>query len=145
MNETPNELNQFENNPILDIVNTLQSKLNENNSENIKSSTNSNMNNSDLNNLDISKILETFNSSKESVSKEKSGLNLDLNSLMNFKNILGNQSQKDPRQNLLTSLKPFLRQNRQKNLDTYISILGIMKTFNIFTNKDRDWNVLSFI
>ena len=57
---------------------------------------------------------------------------------MNFKNILGNQGQKDPRQNLLTSLKPFLRENRQKNLDTYISILGIMRTFNIFTNKDRD-------
>ena len=145
MNEPSNEINQYESNPILDIVNTIQSKLNEtNNTSETNYETNSqlnstdNLNNLNLKNLDISKILETFNSSKANSQKESTGLNLDLNSLMNFQNILGNNSQKDPRQNLLTSLKPFLRANRQRNLDTYISILGIMKTFNIFTNKDRD-------
>ncbi len=137
---TPNEIPNDSSNPILDIVNSIQSKLNENTQE---EQTIQNTNNPDFNNLDISKIIGMLNPNKtttaNSTSTPLSSLgSLDLSSIMNFQNILSGMSTPDPRQNLLSSLKPFLRENRQKNIDTYISLLGVMKAFNIFNGKDRD-------
>ena len=159
MDQLNNE-NVSSSNPVLDIVNELQTKLNENNNatstikENFFNSKiiNNSEQNKDLSGLDISKILEIFNTMNKNNSNDSnklndlntmninnsSGLNLDLGSIMNFKNLLGSISQNDPRQELLTSLKPFLRETRQRNIDTYITLLGVMKAFNIFTNKDRD-------
>lgn len=152
MNEQVNEINNGSDNPILDIVNSIQSKLSENNSTNIHNnainSINDNFNDSnkkDLSGLDISKILENFtgaatksNFSTPNLGSNNSGLNLDINTIMNISKVLNGVNQADPRRDLLTSLKPFLRETRQKNIDTYITLLGVMKAFNIFTNKDRD-------
>ena len=138
----PNEINNESSNPILDIVNSIQSKL----SENIQEEQNIPKQNTaipDLNNLDISKIIGMLNTNKaNNPSSTQSPLgalgNLDLSSIMKFQNVLSGMNTPDPRQNLLSSLKPFLRENRQKNIDTYISLLGVMKAFNIFNGKDRD-------
>ena len=149
MNEQVNEIiNNGSDNPILDIVNSIQSKLNENNSDNISTKTNDSsvLNKKDLSGLDISKLLEGFAgatnknniSTPNANSNNNQGLNLDMNTIMNFQKVLGGFNQADPRRDLLTSLKPFLRETRQKNIDTYITLLGVMKAFNIFTNKDRD-------
>lgn len=147
MNEQINEVtNNLSDNPILDIVNSIQSKLNENNSNNTNNMTN-NLNESnkmDLSGLDISKMLENFtgastkNNFSTSTSTNNSGFNLDMNTIFNIQKVLSGVNQADPRRDLLTSLKPFLRETRQKNIDTYITLLGVMKAFNIFTNKDRD-------
>ena len=137
MNEDINELNNnSSDNPILDIVNSIQNKLNENNNTQTSEKNN-------LNGLDISKMLDMLNISSKSSNNTQSapstpGINLDLNTIMNFQKVLGGMNQSDPRRDLLTSLKPFLRETRQKNIDTYITLLGVMKAFNIFTNKDRD-------
>lgn len=130
-------------NPIFDIVNAIQSKLNDNNSYADSNNTSNKQKTKDLNSLDISKLLEglTNNSPKtniNNVSSNNSGLNLDLNTIMNFQKVLSGVNQTDPRKDLLTSLKPFLRANRQKHIDTYITLLGVMKAFNIFSNKDSD-------
>ena len=148
MNEQLNEINNSSDNPILDIVNSIQSKLNENNSSNIDKNVTNNFNDSnkkDLSGLDISKILENFtgastknNFSTPNLASNNSGFNLDMNTIMNVSKVLNGVSQSDPRRDLLTSLKPFLRETRQKNIDTYITLLGVMKAFNIFSNKDRD-------
>lgn len=150
MNEPLNELNNTNSdNPILDIVNSIQSKLNENNSNNNLNNINNNSNESnkkDLSGLDISKLLESLTgatnknnfSAPNTNSNNNQGINLDMNTIMNFQKVLGGFNQADPRRDLLTSLKPFLRETRQKNIDTYITLLGVMKAFNIFTNKDRD-------
>ena len=150
MNEQLNELNNTNSdNPILDIVNSIQSKLNENNSNDNLNNINNNSNESnkkDLSGLDISKLLEGLTgatnknnfSAPNTNSNNNQGFNLDMNTIMNFQKVLGGFNQADPRRDLLTSLKPFLRETRQKNIDTYITLLGVMKAFNIFTNKDRD-------
>ena len=148
MNDQINEItNNSSTNPILDIVTSIQSKLNENNSNNLN---NANINSSnesnkiDLSGLDISKMLEgltgatTKNNFNAPTTNNNSGFNLDLNTIMNFQKVISGVNQTDPRRDLLTSLKPFLRETRQKNIDTYITLLGVMKAFNIFTNKDRD-------
>jgi len=144
MNEQINEItNNSSDNPILDIVNSIQSKLNENNSNNTNNNSNES-NKKDLSGLDISKILENFsgaatkNNYNTPSTTNNSGFNLDMNTIMNIQKVLSGVNQVDPRRDLLTSLKPFLRETRQKNIDTYITLLGVMKAFNIFTNKDRD-------
>lgn len=134
-------------NPIFDIVNSIQSKLNENNSTNQNKpneAQNNNVNKKDLSNLDISKMIEMLNSSgttnntsNQNVSAPNLG-NLNLGTLMNFSNILGGMNKTDPRTNLLNSLKPFLRETRQKNIDTYVTLLGVMQAINLFSGKDRD-------
>ena len=131
-------------NPIFDIVSSIQSKLNESNNG-VASPQTENNNKKDLSGLDISKIVDMLNSSGinnfSNVNSPKQTPNfsgLDLGTIMNFQNILSGLNQNDPRQNLLSSLKPFLRETRQKNIDTYITLLGVMKAFNIFTSKDRD-------
>ena len=142
MNQQINNLNNTDN-PILDIVNSIQNKLNENNT-NKNSNNSTELNNKDLSGLDISKILDNFTSnlsksnSNNMTTNNTSGFNLDMNTIMNFQKVLSGVNQADPRRDLLTSLKPFLRETRQKNIDTYITLLGVMKAFNIFTNKDRD-------
>ena len=144
MNDQINEIQNNSDNPILDIVNSIQSKLNENNLSNTNITNNNESTKKDLSGLDISKILEnitgatTKNNSSAPNANNNTGLNLDLNTLMNFQKVLSGVNQTDPRRDLLTSLKPFLRETRQKNIDTYITLLGVMKAFNIFTNKDRD-------
>ena len=144
MNEQINEINNGNSdNPILDIVNSIQSKLSENNPNTINNTSNES-NPANLSGLDISKMLEgltggtTKNNFTTPNTNTNSGFNLDLNTIMNFQKVLSGVNQSDPRRDLLTSLKPFLRETRQKNIDTYITLLGVMKAFNIFTNKDRD-------
>ena len=131
-------------NPIFDIVSSIQSKLNESNNG-VASPQTENNNKKDLSGLDISKIVDMLNSSGtnnfSNINSPKQTPNLsglDLGTIMNFQNVLSGLNQSDPRQNLLSSLKPFLRETRQKNIDTYITLLGVMKAFNIFTSKDRD-------
>ena len=133
------------NNPIFDIVSSIQSKLNESNNG-VSSPQNENNNNKkDLSGLDISKLIDMLNSSGtnnttniNSVPQIPNLSGIDLGTIMKFQNVLSGFNQSDPRQNLLSSLKPFLRETRQKNIDTYITLLGVMKAFNIFTSKDRD-------
>lgn len=132
------------NNPIFDIVSSIQSKLNESNNG-VLSPQNENNNKKDLSGLDISKLIDILNSSGTNNSTNINSApqtpnlsGIDLGTIMKFQNVLSGFNQSDPRQNLLSSLKPFLRETRQKNIDTYITLLGVMKAFNIFTSKDRD-------
>ena len=145
MDEQINEIqNNSSDNPILDIVNSIQSKLNENSSNTTVNQNTNESNKKDLSGLDISKMLESLTGATTKTNftapntNINSGFNLDLNTLMNFQKVLSGVNLADPRRDLLTSLKPFLRETRQKNIDTYITLLGVMKAFNIFTNKDRD-------
>ena len=46
----------------------------------------------------------------------------------------------DPRSNLLYSLKPYLRENRQKKLDQYVNLLKITQVTNLFKNEKGDEN-----
>ena len=131
-------------NPIFDIVSSIQSKLNESNNGATSPQTENN-NKKDLSGLDISKLIDMLNSSGINNNTNTNAVpqmpnlgGLDLGTIMNFQNVLSGFNQSDPRQNLLSSLKPFLRETRQKNIDTYITLLGVMKAFNIFTSKDRD-------
>lgn len=140
----PKPINGTDTNPIFDIIQTLQSKMNEpnpptNNSQNSPSELNQNSI------IDMLKILNLQNHSNETKTNlsgnsnaNTSNLNIDLNTIMKFQKIFTSMNKTDPRKNLLTSLKPFMRETRQKNIDTYITLLGVINALDIFTNKGSE-------
>lgn len=154
-NELPNEIklsNENDSNPIFDIISTLQSKLNNNTEKELSSNTNkvSNTNeNKEENSFDMSKlnsILSGLNQNDESSNTSESnstgdilsslaGLNIDMSTILRFQKIFSKFNQDDPRKNFLTSLKPFLRETRRKNLDTYIILIALADAFDIFGKK----------
>lgn len=83
-------------------------------------------------NIDIGKVLED----------EKQGspldFNFDLDTILKFKNVFSKvNNNNNPRNALLKSLKPFLRENRKQKLDTYIQIANILGVLAIL-NEDSD-------
>lgn len=139
-----------EDNPLFDIIQNLQAKMSNESPTNTVtpepiSSTN------DSSEFNLNNIMEMLNnvglkkntSNNEPVTANNtvpntSNLNIDLGTIMKFQKLFSNTNQNDPRKNLLTSLKPFLRETRQKNIDTYITLLGVINALDIFTNKGSD-------
>ena len=155
-NEPLNEIklnSETDSNPIFDIISTLQSKLNTKDSEpaipsNIENSSKSkDVLNTSENGFDISKLSSilsslgtnignTNTSGSADVLSSLSGLNIDMSTIMSFQKIFSKLNQDDPRKNFLNSLKPFLRETRQKNLDTYIILIALADAFDIFGKKE---------
>lgn len=150
-------------NPLLDIISSIQEKLdstnkNNNNANNtIKNSNtytnpnsnfnftntgiNSNNTGSSNSGFDTSKLFEMLgningNNQKTTSSASNPFANLDMDTMLRLGKIFTNMNKEDPRKNLLLSLKPFLRNNRQRNVDTYIFVLGILNVLDSFNNGD---------
>lgn len=158
-------------NPLLDIISTIQEKLdnsnknNNANNANIKNTTytnnttnnipnfnfsnntNNGFNMSNTNNMnnssgfDTAKLFEMLGSMGSSTQKTTSSasnpfMNLDMDTMMRLGKIFTSMNKEDPRKNLLLSLKPFLRNDRQRNVDTYIFVLGILNVLDSFNNGD---------
>lgn len=93
----------------------------------------------------MSKLFEIFNSFTNTNQKATSSasnpfMNLDMETMMRFGKIISSMNREDPRKNLLLSLKPFLRNDRQKNVDTYIFVLGILNVLDSFNSEDSGFN-----
>lgn len=142
-------------NPLLDIISSIQEKLDSTNQTNSSNSTynnpnfnfqNNNMNsgfntNNNQSGFDTSKLFEMLGSmgtsSKISTAYTSNPFaNLDMDTMMRLGKIFTSMNKEDPRKNLLLSLKPFLRNDRQKNVDTYIFVLGILNVLDSFNNGD---------
>lgn len=71
--------------------------------------------------------------------------NIDMNTIMKMSSVLGkmNNSQNDPRANLLNSLKPYLRDSKKGQLDNYMNLLNVSKIAEIMkeNNKENNNNV----
>lgn len=82
-------------------------------------------------NIDIGKILED--------EQESSPLDFDfdLDTIIKFKKIFNQINDLNtPRNNLLYSLKPFLRDEKKKKLDQYIKIANLLKVLEILNHDD---------
>ena len=78
------------------------------------------------------------NSSDNSIEdkKETNNLNIDINTILKFKNIAEKlNSNNNPRSRLLQALKPFLTKEKQSKIDEYIKIANILSILEIL-NKD---------
>lgn len=133
-----NELDTSNNQDIPD--NTYLSSNNTNTQE--KSNENPNTN------FDLGSIMELLgkinlnNNSSEDSSNDSSFnfLNLDPTLFTKIQKIVVNLGKKDPKKDLLVSLKPFLRKSRQDKIGEYITILTIIRALEAFNDKGSDKN-----
>lgn len=94
---------------------------------------------------DLKNIFNGLNNSSNNYNKNEdnsqdSSLDIDIDTLLKMKQILSsiNSNKDDPRTNLLISLKPYLKESRQKKVDQYIKLFGIGKAFEIFNTLGGD-------
>lgn len=138
-----------------DILNKFQDLLQNNNSSTTSnnsvpnSSSNSNLNITPemisnmadtLKKINLNSSTTSSNSDNSSQSKDSqssdTGSQIDIETILKIKSIMEKLNQKDdPRSNLLHSLKPYLRESRQKKLDEYSNLLKIVSISDIFKNK----------
>lgn len=136
---------------ISNLIQSIQSKLNnenlsstnENKTEDISSCDNDkeiNNSSSSNSNFDISNIIGLLGKINNN---ENSGFNfdnLDPKLFSKISQIVVSLGKKDPKKDLLISLKPFLRKSRQDKIGEYITILTIIKAFEAFNDKGSDEN-----
>lgn len=117
------------------------------------------MNNTDMNNImnqinsmmqnneipdDLKNIINNFKSSSNSSNSNKENTSndseIDIETILKIKKVMEsmNSSKDDPRSNLLVSLKPYLKESRQKKVDQYIKLFGLGKAFEIFNSLGGD-------
>ncbi len=140
------------------IINNFKKMLNNNNNSpnNINSSTIQSENQENLNITpemisNLTNMLKSNNSETEKQTESNSNNtnkqqdstfnNIDFETIMKIKSIMETLNKKDdPRSNLLYSLKPYLRESKQKKLDQYVNLLKITEISNLFKNGKGDGN-----
>ena len=79
-----------------------------------------------------------------SSSKENSNENLkdmpDIETIMKIKKVVDSMkaNSNDPNVNLLSSLKPFMREEKKSQIDQYIKIISMSKAFSILNDTGSD-------
>lgn len=66
--------------------------------------------------------------------------NIDMATIMKIKNIMSkvNSNKDDPKSNLLTSLKPYLRDSKKEKLDKYMKFMNLTSVIEVFNNIGGD-------
>jgi hypothetical protein len=159
-NENSNTTNNINSNSLFELIQNIQSKLNveqnqeKNKEENVQEipqkenstkTIDSNKNqNSGFDFSALSGILNNFvaNNGNSNGENDNSGMfenmNIDPNTILRMQKVIGQMNRKDPRKNLLLSLKPFLRKSRQDKISEYITILNVTSALGIFGDKGSD-------
>ena len=143
------------------LIESIQSKLNNelDTSNNQDITNNSNLSSNNINdqensnentysNFDLGSIIGLLGKMN---SNDNSSTDTNTNSSFNFSNLDPNMfsklqkiflslGKKDPKKDLLVSLKPFLRKSRQDKIGEYITILTIIRAFEAFNDKGSDEN-----
>ncbi len=119
-----NKLNDMmKNGNLADIVSNIPPDVMKNFSSMMNNSSNTNSNNS------------SENSSNNSFDFS----NIDMNTLMKIKNIMDKvNNSNDPRNNLLSSLKPYLRDGKKEKLEQYANLMNFAKIAEILKNDNKE-------
>lgn len=84
------------------------------------------------------------NNSKDDNNKGNSENNFDFNNIdmatvMKMKSVMEKMNNKnDPRSNLLYSLKPYLREQKQEKLDQYANLMNVAKIAELLKNDNKE-------
>ncbi len=120
--------------------------MSDNDMENILNKFNEMVKNNDIPD-NLKDILNKFGNSNNSSSNSNSSENndnnsfdIDINTMLKIKQIMDslNSNKPDPRANLLLSLKPYLKESRQKKVDQYIKLFNMEKVFETFNSLGGD-------
>ncbi len=90
-------------------------------------------------------ITQSSNETSSSTSSENdtsSGFNIDINTLLKFKNIADklNHPNSNSRSKLLQALKPFLSKEKQGKIEEYIKIVNILGILDALKSNDNNDN-----
>lgn len=162
MNENIPVTNDTDNSEAISkLIESIQSKLNNelDTSNNQDITQNSNLSSDNLNNqknsnenpnsnFDLGSImgllgklnLNSNSNTDTSNDSDFSFSNLDPALFSKLQKIVVSLGKKDPKKDLLVSLKPFLRKSRQDKIGEYITILTIIRAFEAFNEKGSDEN-----
>lgn len=117
-----------------EMINNLANMLGSSNSD---SSNTSNNTSSSNNSNSSTNTNSTDNNDSNNFNDFTSGI--DIQTIFKIKSIMENLNKKDdPKSNLLYSLKPYLREPRQKKLDQYVNLLKISQITGFFKNEKGD-------
>ena len=118
---------------ISDLMNKFSDMMNnsKDNSVNSNSGNSSGFNASKISPEMINSFAGMFSSSSSSNGENSS---IDMETILKLKNIMEkmNSSKKSADSNLLSSLKPYLKESRKAKVDQYINILAMSKAMNLF-------------
>ena len=79
------------------------------------------------------------NSSENSSNNSFDFSNIDMNTLMKIKNIMDKvNNSNDSRNNLLSSLKPYLRDGKKEKLHQYANLMNFAKIAEILKNDNKE-------
>ena len=86
---------------------------------------------------EMKKVLSSISSNNsdndKSNNSESSNQSINFETLMQMKSIFDKvNNSNDPRANLLTSLKPYLKDSRKEKVDQYIRLFGMSKVIEMF-------------
>ena len=91
--------------------------------------------------IDINSILSSSNSKSSSDEKKESSnsdFNFDINTILKMKQIFDKiNNNNNPRNNLLYSLKPFLRKDKKDKLEQYIKISNFLSVLEIMNEDNK--------
>ncbi len=101
------------------------------------------MNNNNSNNNNKAENSNTINNSTSNNTNNNSNSfdfsNIDMNTIMKMKNIMEKMNNtNDPRSNLLSSLKPYLRDSKKEKLDQYANLINFAKIAEILKNDNKE-------
>ncbi len=88
----------------------------------------------------INNFNNSNNSSSNSSNTDNNSFDIDVDTLLKIKQVMDsiNSQKPDPRTNLLLSLKPYLKESRQKKVDQYIKLFNMEKVFEKFNSLGGD-------
>lgn len=89
-------------------------------------------------NIDLNSVLgSSSNESKNNCSENNSNsFDFDINTILKMKNVMDKMNnQNNARNNLLYSLKPFLRNDKKEKLEQYIKISNILSIIEMLSNE----------
>ena len=94
---------------------------------------------------DFSDMMNKFSDMMESTKKsgensiQNGALNIDINTLLKLKSVMDSlNTNNDPKGNLLKSLRPYLKENKQAKVDQFINLFNMGKVMEIFKNTGGD-------
>ena len=80
----------------------------------------------------LSSNKNNYSNNNYNKSDEKSSFNIDINTFIRLKSVMEKVNSKDdPRENLLRSLKPYLREDKKYKVDQYINLFSMSKIMDV--------------
>ena len=94
--------------------------------------------------INLGELFEKNNENEENNSN--SDFNIDIDTLLKLKDLFQKMNDNNnPRNRLLYSLKPFLKESRKKKLDEYIKIANLLVILNIINDMNSLYLILIII